>query len=85
MHVLAVTRFNEKTWRENENWRERNNWRGAAYGIPIRASESITKDIPVFVLEMHNDENKIKGIGLIRNTVLTNRHFNLYTDGNYNR
>ena len=34
---------------------------------------------------MHNDINKIKGIGLIRNAVVIKKYHKIYSDGNYNR
>ena len=34
---------------------------------------------------MHNDINKIKGIGLIKNAVVINKYHKIYSDGNYNR
>jgi len=83
--MIAITRFNATTWEENHSWRKKNNWIGAAYGSPVRASSSITENIPLFVLEMHNTENKIKGIGLIRNVPLAKGHYKIYSDGNYNR
>tara|TARA_B100000902_G_scaffold396513_1_gene457721 strand:+ start:1369 stop:1848 length:480 start_codon:yes stop_codon:yes gene_type:complete len=85
MYTIATTRFNTKTWNENERWREKNNWDGCIYGTPTKMSENITPLIPLFILEMHNDINKIKGIGLIRNAVVIKKHYKIYSDGNYNR
>ena len=34
---------------------------------------------------MHNDKNKIRGIGLVRNTPVLNQYHNIYRDRNYNR
>ena len=34
---------------------------------------------------MHNIQNKIKGIGLIRNAPLSKGHYKIYSMGNYNR
>jgi len=85
MYTIATTRFNTKTWDENERWREANKWNGCVYGTPTKISENITLLTPVFILEMHNDLNKIKGLGLIRNAVVINKYHKIYSDGNYNR
>ena len=84
-HILAVTRFNRKTSLENDLWRQQNAYSGCIYGSPVRIKETILIDQPIFVLEMQNDENRIKGIGLIRNQVLL-KQYNIYPEeGNYNR
>ena len=85
MHVIATTRFNEKTWKENTAWREKNNWKGCIYGAPKQVSESISLFVPIFILEMHNDENVIQGVGLIKNAVSVDKYYKIYSDGNYNR
>ena len=84
MFTLATTRFNEKTWQERERWLEANNWPGAVYGTPIRVRDEI--DGMIFVLEMHNGENKIKAIGLVKAQVLpADKAHQIYNDRNYNR
>ncbi len=83
--IIATTRFNTKTWKENEEWRERYNWNGCVYGTPRRVSESFTPQAPIFVIEMHNDKNKIKGVGLVKNAIVINQYHNIYSDRNYNR
>ena len=85
MHVIATTRFNEKTWKENCLWREKNNWKGCIYGSPKQVSETISLFIPIFILEMHNDENIIQGVGLIKNAVSVDKYYKIYSEGNYNR
>lgn len=85
MHRLVVTRFDTKTYQNNKNWKKKHNWKGAAYGTPVKVSEAILSDAVLFVLEMHLDENKIKGIGFIRNNLETNKHFKIYNSGHYNR
>lgn len=85
MYTIATTRFNTKTWDENERWRDVNKWEGCVYGTPTKISENVTPLIPLFILEMHNDINKIKGIGLIKNAVVINKYHKIYSDGNYNR
>jgi len=85
MHYLATTRFNTQTWEENKEWREKNDWSGCIYGTPVQIAERYTPNILMFVLEMHNDKNKIKGIGLIKNAIVIGKHYSIYSDQNYNR
>ena len=85
MYTIATTRFNTKTWNENEKWREKNDWKGCIYGTPTQISEKVVPLTPIFILEMHNDENLIQGIGLIKNAVSVDRYYKIYSEGNYNR
>lgn len=84
MLTLTTTRFNTKTWNDRERWLENNEWTGAIYGTPRRATQSIHG--PMIVLEMHNDENKVKAIGLIKpHAMETDKGHQIYGDRNYNR
>ena len=84
MIKLTTTRFNEKTWDERQRWIENNNWTGSIYGTPVRVKDGINGIM--IVLEMHNDENKIKAIGLIKpKAIPTDKAHQIYTDRNYNR
>ena len=94
MYIIATTRFNKETWQENTDWRETNNYKGCIYGTPKELSVDITPNMPIFVLEMNNDENKVKGIGLIKNALfikekdknkLQKTSYRIYNDRNYNR
>jgi hypothetical protein len=85
MHVIATARFNSKTWDENERWRNNNSWEGCIYGTPLLIKESISLNVPMFVLEMQNDTNTVKGVGLIRNSIAKDKRYRVYEDGNYNR
>ena len=85
MYTLATTRFTNNTWNENKNWREKNNWKGCIYGSPLKIGGKILSESIVFVLEMNNDENKIKGIGLIKNILATDKYYKIYSVMNYNR
>jgi hypothetical protein len=38
----------------------------------------------MFILEMNNDENKIMGIGMVKNHPIVGKHY-VYEIGNYNR
>tara|TARA_B100000424_G_scaffold271693_1_gene275883 strand:+ start:1531 stop:2010 length:480 start_codon:yes stop_codon:yes gene_type:complete len=79
---ITVTRFNESTWREHSLYRNTNN--KLVYNSPSRITDCIPVDSYIFVLEMHNDENKIKGIGIIKNHVLPKK-CKIFEDQNYNR
>jgi hypothetical protein len=84
MLILATTRFNTKTWQERQRWLENNKWTGAIYGTPIRVKSKINGVL--MVLEMHNDENKVKAIGLVKSQELSaDKAYQIYEDRNYNR
>lgn len=80
-----ATRFNNKTWEENCRWREKNNFQGCIYNSPVYIKDDIPLQIPLFVIEMNNETNKIEGIGKIINYVHTDRKYKVYSDSNYNR
>ena len=91
MITLATTRFNNETWNEREAWLAENQWKGSIYGLPLKVKEDVKPSI--FVLEMHNDINKIAGIGLVRNSPNLSHDSekgvvikpSVYKCGNYNR
>jgi hypothetical protein len=39
----------------------------------------------MFVCEMNNEENRIEGIGLIKNQVVHEKKYKIYSDSDYNR
>ena len=84
MITLMTTRFNTETWNERERWLKKLQLEGAYYGTPKEVKESI-KGL-MLVLEMHNGENKVKAIGLVKAQVYpTDRIHQIYDDRNYNR
>lgn len=83
-HVLMTTRFNNKTWQENVDYRERHTKIGCIYGSPEPCSQNIGYDTIMFTLEMNNEENKIEGIGMVRNKAICGK-YSIYDNGNYNR
>lgn len=85
MYRLAATRFNTQTWQENATWRELHQHTGCIYGSPSKIKDNIFNSDIIFVLEMHNDENKIKGIGLIKKQEMNDKYYRIYSTGNYNR
>tara|TARA_Y100000591_G_C21760593_1_gene659890 strand:- start:580 stop:1068 length:489 start_codon:yes stop_codon:yes gene_type:complete len=82
-YTIATTRFNGKTWYENCKWCEDNNYDGCIYGLPMPIPQKILAEAPIFVLEMHNDNNKIMGIGLIRNRAIFDKRYKIYNDNYY--
>ena len=85
MPTIGTTRFNTQTWKENTYWREKNNYNGCIYGSPVRTNDNIIKDDIIFIIEMNNDDNKVQGIGLVKNFNYIDKHYKIYNDGNYNR
>lgn len=85
MPKLGTTRFNSLTWLENERWRERNGHLGCIYGSPMKIKDGIVIGDVIFVLEMKNQENKVGGIGMIKNLICLDKPYTIYADGNYNR
>ena len=75
--TLACTRFNNKTWQEREQWLATNRPiyeqtykrpLKCIYGCPREISHSkFAPQQNILVIEMNNDENKIQGIGMIKN------------------
>ena len=87
---LVSTRFNKKTWNENEAYRDKRNITGCIYGSTKKISNNIPQGSILFVLEMlnipkgkQNAPGKIMGIGLLRNCI-NNKRFKIYSDHTYN-
>jgi hypothetical protein len=87
---LCTTRFSNDTYYQNKIARLRLK-KKCIYSNSIPLSNTIRHDAPVFVLELNNSENKIMGIGCIRNIwnpevyrVYENDFYNQpYFEGNY--
>jgi hypothetical protein len=80
---IGTTRFNNDTFAENSNWRHKHNHEGCIYALNKRIPSHIPTDTLIYVLEMNNDENKIMGIGLIRNKRDTQQRIRIYHDNPY--
>lgn len=85
MFVIACTRFNTETYYENKRWRENNKYLGCIYNTPKQIKSNIPLTMNIIIFEMNNSINKIVGIGLIKNSVVCDRYYKIYTDQNYNR
>ena len=96
MVFICTTRFNWETLQQNCAWRRRQQkMHHCVYGSPTAMKHAIRENAWMIVLEMHNDINKIAGIGLVRNSpnlpqdsensVIINSKPRVYKCGNYNR
>lgn len=91
MYKLAITRFDNETYRENREWCRVRDFNGSIYGSPIRISESVLPETVLFVLEMNNSTNKIMGVGMVKcgggkDAIIDNgKKCKIYSDNNYNR
>ena len=83
MISLVTTRFNKETWEEREGWLRENEWKGAIFGLALKVKETVRPTM--IILEMHNGENAVKAISLVKNTIATDKTYRIYKDGNYNR
>ena len=83
--IIASSRFNNQTWRENCDYREEKKLKGCIYGTPLRLSAKIPLKTLIFVNEMNNSTNKIEGIGLIYNMIQCDKYYKIHSEGNYNR
>jgi len=82
--TILTTRFNNDTWRENNDYRIKNNI-PCIYCVPQKIKDSIEANSIVFVFEMNNSINQIEGIGLIRNILTNDKQPRIYQEGNFNR
>jgi hypothetical protein len=89
---LVTVRYKDDTYEEMQKYCEKYEKQGikCAYGCPIPVSQVVVQDSILIVLEMNNDQNRIMGVGLVRNTlqeanVIGQRVFNIHDDGNLNR
>jgi hypothetical protein len=85
MIYLASTRFNNDNWHENYTYKQKHNINGVIYGTNIRIKCTHSVGALFFVIEMNNQTNTIEGIGLIRNQLILDKRYNIYSNGDYNR
>ena len=81
--AIAVTRFDNKTQKENMKWRNDNNYEGCIYGVSQMISANVKEGINIMIIEMNINTNTIIGIGYIKNEVMKRKK--IYSNGNYNR
>jgi hypothetical protein len=87
MFYLASTRFNSSTRIENVQFKEKSKEKekSVIYGVSIKINERYPLNTLFFVAEMNNDTNQIYGISLIRNSIVIDKPYNIYTNDEYNR
>jgi hypothetical protein len=85
MYYIASTRFNNATWDENILYRRINKISGTIYGSISRICDKYPLGCNIFIVEMNNEMNRIEGIGLIKNRLITDKKYNIYSDTTYNR
>jgi hypothetical protein len=84
MFYLACTRFNETTYTENINYKKKNNEK-VIYGTPMKIREIYPYESLIFIAEMNNPQNKIEGIGLIKNLLVHDKRHYIHENDEYNR
>ena len=85
MYTLVTTRFTNETLETNINYKRAKNITGCIYGSPQEMSPKIMNESLVFVIEMNNDNDRIEGIGLVRNKPYLDKYYRIYDHGDYNR
>jgi hypothetical protein len=84
MFYLACTRFNNNTYNENICYRYKYNEK-VIYGSILKIREIYPKETLIFIAEMNNNDNKIEGIGLIKNILVYDRKHKIHDNNEYNR
>ena len=84
MYHIATTRFNNATFAENMAYREKV-LETVLYGPSIRIHEKYSIGCTMFVFEMNNEENRIEGIGVIKNQTVHDKKYKIYSESDYNR
>ena len=81
--TIVSSRFNDSTWTQNQQYRI--NHKCCCYSAPAPMSAKIPNESLVLVVEMNNTQNRIEGVGLIRNSPLLDRYYKTYDYFDYNR
>ena len=84
MFYLACISFNNKTYDENICYRNKCN-KKVIYGSMLKIREIYQKESLIFIAEMNINENKIEGIGLIKNVLVYNRTHKIHENNECNR
>jgi hypothetical protein len=84
MFTIVTGRYNNQTWDATVCYRDRKKI-ACIYVPPYKLAETIDVNSPVFVIEMNNSLNKIMGIGLIKNKLITDKVYKVQEDSNCNR
>jgi len=84
MFYIACTRFNKLTYKENLDYRNKNK-EDVIYGAALKIRNIYSAGSLIFVAEMNNETNKIEGIGLIKNSLVSDKRHKIYENNEYNR
>jgi len=84
MFYIACTRFNNITYKENIDYRDKHG-ENVIYGASLKIRHIYSPGSLIFVAEMNNEQNKIEGIGLIKNTLVLDKRHKIYDNSDYNR
>ena len=84
MFYLACISFNNITYNENICYRNKCN-KKVIYGSMLKICEIYPKESLIFIAEMNINENKIEGIGLIKNVLVYNRTHKIHDNSECNR
>jgi hypothetical protein len=84
MYHIASTRFNNTTYKENMDCRKKYG-ESVLYGTSIGIHQKYEIGCIMFVCEMNNEENQIEGVGLIKNQVVHDKKYKIYSESDYNR
>jgi hypothetical protein len=84
MYHIASTRFNNATYKENIDYRKKTG-ESVLYGTSTSIHQKYEIGCVMFVCEMNNEENQIEGVGLIKNQVVHEKKYKIYSDSDYNR
>ena len=80
-----TSRFDSDTWVENMQYRMLSPNVGCIYCSPVEISKQVLPDFAMMVLEMNNSENRIMGIGLVRNRPIYGGKYAVYDRMMFNR
>jgi hypothetical protein len=83
MFHIACTRFSNDTYKENKEYRKKYNI-PVIYGPEFKIRNIYSPGSLLFVAEMNNNTNKIEGIGLIKNVLVTDKKYKMYQNNYYN-
>jgi hypothetical protein len=84
MFYIGCTRFNKSTYKENIDYRKKNN-EDVIYGTALKIRNIYSPGSLIFVAEMNNETNKVEGIGLIKNLLVSDKRHKIYENNDYNR
>lgn len=85
MITIATSRFDNDTILENISYRELHPNIKCIYGTPTPLCSKIEYRSLVYIIEMNNSENKVIGIGLVRNAPSCPYLIRPYRNMNFNR